>query len=804
MSNLQGPESDLWSLGILLYELHIGKEPFAGKSSSDMLHLISNQAIKFSSKFFSREAMKLVKSLLKFKPNRRISIQQLMDSPFIKKNCKQKQNGLNRARTDSNAEEMHFDPPQKVFISQYERAPFARKSRPKTKNKKNQKNQLIMRESQNSLYQPQIQSGKKIRRVSRVKRPPQESVIRPKIYLKKTKSNNQEGLWNDVGLAQFRNGEIRSKTLSEHSLGFLSKEDNMTTSREIQIVPGLRQNMLNRENNAKGTVTTGNEFKRPEDHKQSETWMNLSGSLVPKRNTSFLDGASREMQSNEDLSGSIRNWRKRSRSKQLSCSNEKHFIRSTNSELKFPKGKAPTQMNSDQNQVNPENPLTKKKQTFNEYDDNNLYLSQIKNVQLAFGAEIKNNRLTKSLVNYLRFKQDPYQRNPQFLQESNSKISFQSSTGQNLSQDKFGSDSKPRVDEWGSFSGDLQKTKTSLKNMKTCPEFSDVKSQNQLTQSLMKLSPKRGLHRLTLEHKTNPAPLRIPRKLSQIRRPEEREFGGQKRELLGDKMEPKLDFEFIEHVKSIPNLTEKKKKCEKHVQENPEITTIEFSREMANKFKGKQQFQKPPTNSKTKAIGQNKPQIRQNTSTFEYSYGTKNEAPAKRRRINHRVRIISKGVAKNFREVVSKESAQGTSKSPLIYRPKRGLSEVKSNWRLSGQSRTTANLHGTSSRLKNSRNSTLKRNFSTEYTLRNSPKRSKIAVDLNPYEYYDISKSGQSSGKKRVTRRPIARKQTRHEKQSKLAWKMPIKKQLTHVISRGDVERKREIFGVKRSSEYYA
>lgn len=66
----------------------MGREPFPGKSSSDMLHLISNQPIKFSSKFFTRESMNLVKSLLKFKPFKRINIESLLNSHFLRKYAK--------------------------------------------------------------------------------------------------------------------------------------------------------------------------------------------------------------------------------------------------------------------------------------------------------------------------------------------------------------------------------------------------------------------------------------------------------------------------------------------------------------------------------------------------------------------------------------------------------------------------------------------------------------------------------------------------------------------------------------------
>lgn len=151
MGNIQDQKTDLWSLGILLYELHMGREPFPGKSSSDMLHLISNQPIKFSSKFFTRESMNLVKALLKFKPFKRICINDLLNSNFLRRHSQidfryssvreaaggrnapekvvlkrgQKQETLQRKDYRSGDlsrslnKDLGFDPPEKIFTSRF-------------------------------------------------------------------------------------------------------------------------------------------------------------------------------------------------------------------------------------------------------------------------------------------------------------------------------------------------------------------------------------------------------------------------------------------------------------------------------------------------------------------------------------------------------------------------------------------------------------------------------------------------------------------------------------------------------------
>lgn len=343
MGNLQGPESDLWSLGILLYELHIGKEPFSGKSSSDMLHLISNQPIKFSSKFFSREAMKLVKALLKFKPNKRIRIEQVLGSRFVQ-----------RFREDSplrqRVQSFEFDPPNQPFTSQFEpRHPRSRPADPRPQ------------APGPSLYQPREPAQPKgTRHVSRAKRPRQESVILPKIYLPEPHSASTRRVpRTEPNLANHRAAESRKKTVSDQSLGFLSKEENLTSSREIQIVSGSRLLSTARENGRKPTATTGPDRGRgaPDENKHSESSITLSLSMTPKPGDSCgAQGAhARPQPERLSRSRSIRNWRDRSRSRNrnrgASPSHEKHFIRSTNSEIKFPVGGQQLQLNSDQSQV---------------------------------------------------------------------------------------------------------------------------------------------------------------------------------------------------------------------------------------------------------------------------------------------------------------------------------------------------------------------------------------------------------------------------------------------------------------------
>ena len=83
MGNVQSYSSDIWALGILLYELHMNKEPFPGKSSTNMLQLISNNPINFSSQHFNLDGMNLVKNLLKYKEKKRAKIPEILNSSFL-------------------------------------------------------------------------------------------------------------------------------------------------------------------------------------------------------------------------------------------------------------------------------------------------------------------------------------------------------------------------------------------------------------------------------------------------------------------------------------------------------------------------------------------------------------------------------------------------------------------------------------------------------------------------------------------------------------------------------------------------
>jgi serine/threonine protein kinase len=82
--HLQYTNSDIWSLGIFLYELHFNFEPFKGKSSSEMLSLIYNSNIYWDHSVISPDAVDLILKLLQINPSQRISLNQVINHEFLK------------------------------------------------------------------------------------------------------------------------------------------------------------------------------------------------------------------------------------------------------------------------------------------------------------------------------------------------------------------------------------------------------------------------------------------------------------------------------------------------------------------------------------------------------------------------------------------------------------------------------------------------------------------------------------------------------------------------------------------------
>lgn len=82
---LQHTPSDIWSLGILLYELHFQKEPFPGRSEEEMLRLIKNNRINFNVPGcpITENAIDLIRWMLSQNPLTRPTIRQILEHAFV-------------------------------------------------------------------------------------------------------------------------------------------------------------------------------------------------------------------------------------------------------------------------------------------------------------------------------------------------------------------------------------------------------------------------------------------------------------------------------------------------------------------------------------------------------------------------------------------------------------------------------------------------------------------------------------------------------------------------------------------------
>ena len=81
------PSSDLWCLGVLIFELCSGETPFNGNSNSEIIYKIKKFKMKAFPNYFSEDVKDLIGKLLKRSPNERISIEEVKAHPWITKNA---------------------------------------------------------------------------------------------------------------------------------------------------------------------------------------------------------------------------------------------------------------------------------------------------------------------------------------------------------------------------------------------------------------------------------------------------------------------------------------------------------------------------------------------------------------------------------------------------------------------------------------------------------------------------------------------------------------------------------------------
>ncbi len=81
-------EVDIWSIGVIIYTLLIGKPPFETKNVKTTYRKIKMNAYSFPEHVtISPEAKKLIQSILVTDPKKRLTIDEILSHPFLTK-CK--------------------------------------------------------------------------------------------------------------------------------------------------------------------------------------------------------------------------------------------------------------------------------------------------------------------------------------------------------------------------------------------------------------------------------------------------------------------------------------------------------------------------------------------------------------------------------------------------------------------------------------------------------------------------------------------------------------------------------------------
>ncbi len=86
MGHRYGPECDIWSAGVLLFNLLAGYPPFHSNCIKNLLHKVANGAIDFHDpvwELISPSAIDLVLKLLTVDPQQRITLAEALQHPWL-------------------------------------------------------------------------------------------------------------------------------------------------------------------------------------------------------------------------------------------------------------------------------------------------------------------------------------------------------------------------------------------------------------------------------------------------------------------------------------------------------------------------------------------------------------------------------------------------------------------------------------------------------------------------------------------------------------------------------------------------